>query len=264
MIKLARQRRLKIKDDNFRPDVLDGAPMQYAPVNELGVVYLFSDYAKKNRIRIEEIRPGFPDCIAFVKTKGGENRVRIEFEYKARNFLSHGHIAKECDWIVCWENNWPGAPENIRIIELRIEYGLGHNVWVVPVLDEENKQELETENRTEWSVPSGAHKGDLILFYFRSPDKFIRCIFKLDEHTEHRSSDYYGGDKDYQSIIRKVAWLDCPLHLSEMQSDKILANAGFIRANLQGRRNVSAHRNHLLQLIVQRNPSLKRNLAPYL
>jgi len=247
-----------------RPDILDNAPMQYAPHNEQGVVYLFSDYAKKNRIRVEEIRAGFPDCIAYQKTSGGEKRIRIEFEYKAKNFLTHGHRASECDWVVCWEDNWPSAPSNLRIVELRVDYGLGHNVWLMPVADAGNKRELERINKTDWSVPRAAHKGDLILFYFRLPDKFIKCIFKLDGHVEHKAAAWYDGAKDYRSIIRKVAWMDCPLHLGEMQNDNILANSGFIRGNLQGRRNVSAHRDYLFHLIMQRNPSLKRTLLPYL
>jgi hypothetical protein len=247
-----------------RPDVLENAPMHYAPRNEQGVVFLFSDYAKKNRIRIEEIRTAFPDCIAYQKTAGGEKRVRIEFEYRAKNFLTHGHTSSECDWIVCWENNWPSAPEHLRIIELRVDYGLGHCVWMMPVESAEDKKELDRKNKTDWSVPATAHKGDLILFYYRLPDKFVKCIFKVDSNVEHKPASWFDGEKDYQAVIRKVAWLECPLHLSEMQNDKILATAGFVRGNLQGRRNVSAHRDHLLSLILKRNPRLNRILTPFL
>src|SRR5258708_3370837 len=190
-----------------RPDVLEKAPMHYAPRNEQGVVFLFSDYAKKNRIRVEEIRASFPDCIAYQKTAGGEKCVRIEFEYRAKNFLTHGHAANECDWIVCWENNWPSAPEHLRIIELRVDYGLGHNVWMMPVESAGNKKELERKNKTDWSVPRTAHKGDLILFYYRLPDKFVKCIYKVDGHVEHKPAKWYGGEKDYRAEIRKVAWM---------------------------------------------------------
>jgi hypothetical protein len=247
-----------------RPDVLENAPMHFAPQNEQGVVFLFSDYAKKNRIRVEEIRAAFPDCIAFQKTTGGEKRIRIEFEYRAKNFLTHGHTSSECDWIVCWENNWPSAPANLRIIELRIDYGLGHSVWMMPVEVADDKAELKRKNKTDWSVPRTAHKGDLILFYFRLPDMFVKCIFKVESRVEHKPAEWYNGEKDYRAVIRKLAWLDCPLHLGEMKVDKILANAGFVRANLQGRRNVSAHRDHLLDLIIRRNPRLNSTLAPYL
>ena len=37
----------KKKPDSHRPHRLDGAPLDYAPENELGVVFLFSTLAKK-------------------------------------------------------------------------------------------------------------------------------------------------------------------------------------------------------------------------
>ena len=263
MLKYFAPRHRKSPEKADRPDILEKAPMHYAPLNEQGVVFLFSDYARKNHIRVEEIRASFPDCIAYQKKAYGEKRIRIEFEYKAKNFLTHGHDPTKCDWIVCWENNWPSKPANLQIVELRVDYGLGHNVWMMPVKDTDGKKALKARNKTEWSVPSNAHKGDLILFYFRKPDKFIKCIFKLAAHVEHKPAKYYQGKMDYRSIIRKVAWMDCPLHLSEMQNDNILATSGFIRGNLQGRRNVSAHRDHLFDLIIKRNPRLKRTLSPY-
>jgi hypothetical protein len=43
--------------------------------------------------------------------------VRIEFEFESKSFVWHGHDAKECDLIVCWENNWPECP--LEVVELR-------------------------------------------------------------------------------------------------------------------------------------------------
>src|SRR5687767_14404694 len=74
-----------------RPEMLENAPMQYAPMNELGVVFLFSHIARRLRLKIEQIRPQYPDCIAYQKTGNGEKQVRIEFEYKSRNFYAHRH-----------------------------------------------------------------------------------------------------------------------------------------------------------------------------
>src|ERR1017187_7200790 len=116
-----------------RPESLFEGPMNYAPENELGVVFLFAHLAKRWRLRIDEIRPGFPDCIAFQKAHSKEKRIRIEFEFKSQNFHTHGHDPSKCDWIVCWEHNWPSAPKHLNIIELRREFGLGFNVWVMPV-----------------------------------------------------------------------------------------------------------------------------------
>lgn len=74
--------------------------------NELGFPYVVS------------IGSSFPDAIAL--NKKGES-VSIEFEYAALNFQAHEHDADECDYIVCWEDNRPDAPEEIRskIISLK-------------------------------------------------------------------------------------------------------------------------------------------------
>ena len=36
----------------------------YAPINENGVVFLFGKVAEDLHMYLEEIKPGFPDCIA--------------------------------------------------------------------------------------------------------------------------------------------------------------------------------------------------------
>src|SRR3990172_7087379 len=110
----------------------DGAPIEYAPENEQGVVFLFSHLAKKFGLRVERVQAGYPDCTAYRDGK----RVRIEFEYRSRNFKLHRHDEKECDWMVCWIHDWPGVPEKLRVVELRKEYGLGFNVWFQPVAGE--------------------------------------------------------------------------------------------------------------------------------
>lgn len=90
-----------------------------APVNELGVVYLFGVMHDTFDFKIESIQAGFPDCIA--RRRVGPNRwveVRIEFEYESKSFLLHGHDANGVDIIVCWKHNWKGCPKEIEVIEL--------------------------------------------------------------------------------------------------------------------------------------------------
>ena len=109
-----------------RTSRLDGAPLDYAPENEQGVVFLFSQLARKSYgLRVERVQTGYPDCIAYKRGK----RIRIEFEYRSRNFRQQKHDPKLCDWIVCWEHNWPGVPKRLRVVELRRDFGLGFNVW---------------------------------------------------------------------------------------------------------------------------------------
>ncbi len=90
-----------------------------APVNELGVVYLFGVLHDTFDFKIESIQSGYPDCIARKKVgKNNWEEVRIEFEYDSRSFKKHGHDPSEVDVIVCWIHNWTQCPRSIEVIEL--------------------------------------------------------------------------------------------------------------------------------------------------
>src|SRR5262245_51494107 len=116
-----------------RPEALQGAPLHYAPQNEPGVVFLFATLAKKWRLVVEKIAAPFPDCTAYQKVGGRDKCIRIEFEYRSSSAKRHRHDLSKCDWIVCWEHDWPQVPAHLQVIELRREYGLGFNVWIMPV-----------------------------------------------------------------------------------------------------------------------------------
>jgi hypothetical protein len=68
---------------------------------------------------IEEIKPGFPDCVARRFVGKGWERVAIEFEYASSNFKAHAHDPKQCDIVVCWEHDWKDCP--LEVIELKSE-----------------------------------------------------------------------------------------------------------------------------------------------
>lgn len=90
-----------------------------APVNELGVVYLFGVLHETFDFKIESIQSGYPDCLA--RRKVGNNRweeVRIEFEFDSRSFKAHGHDPSGVDVIICWKHNWRDCPKRIEVIEL--------------------------------------------------------------------------------------------------------------------------------------------------
>ena len=113
-----------------------------APVNELGVVYLFGVLHEMFDLQIESIQAGYPDCIA--RRKIGNNRweeVRIEFEYKSKTFLRHKHDPKKIDIIVCWEHDWPECPENIEVIELSS---------LIPEADEFVANSRKNRKLSEW------------------------------------------------------------------------------------------------------------------
>lgn len=101
-------------------EFLDFRGLKHTPVNEQGVVFLFGMVARELGYVVEIVRTSFPDCEA--KRRVGKDRwekIRIEFEYHSRNFISHGHDPDGCDVIVCWENNWEDCP--IEVIELCAE-----------------------------------------------------------------------------------------------------------------------------------------------
>jgi len=99
-------------------DPLSDCPMQNEPINEAGVMLAFGMMAKELGFIVDSVSATFPDCTA--KRCVGDKRwetVRIEFEYKSRNFVAHGHDPTGADLIVCWEHDWPDCP--IEVLELR-------------------------------------------------------------------------------------------------------------------------------------------------
>jgi hypothetical protein len=100
-----------------------GDPLRFdallrAPISEAGVILAFGMFAERLGYAVETVKPAFPDCIA--KRRVGDGRwesVRIEFEYRSRNFRAHGHDPNGCDLIVCWTHDWPDCP--IEVLELR-------------------------------------------------------------------------------------------------------------------------------------------------
>ena len=95
--------------------------LRHAPTNELEVIFLFALVSKELGFNIEAIRAAYPDCEAKLKVskKNLWSKVRIEFEFRASNFREHAHDAASCDYIVCWENDWPECP--LPVIELKKE-----------------------------------------------------------------------------------------------------------------------------------------------
>lgn len=107
------------KEKSIVGDLINFRGLVYSPVNENGVVFLFGRVADDLHMYIEEIKPGFPDCVARRFTGKGWERILIEFEYLSSNFKQHGHNPDECDIVVCWEHDWKACP--IEVIELKTE-----------------------------------------------------------------------------------------------------------------------------------------------
>lgn len=108
-----------MSDKSIVGDLINFRGLVYAPLNENGVILLFGKVMDDLNMYIEEIKPGFPDCIARRFVGKGWERVAIEFEYSSSNFKAHGHDPEQCDIVVCWEHDWTACP--LEVIELKSE-----------------------------------------------------------------------------------------------------------------------------------------------
>ena len=247
---------MSVESAKTKPERLpDGAPLDYAPQNEQGVVYLFSHFAKKLGLHVEKVQTGFPDCTAYRDGK----RIRIEFEFRSRNFVRHGHDPNKCDWIVCWVHDWPAVPERIRVVELRREFGLGFNAWFQPVGGEFRERLAECDYSEMWSVPSQAMDGDLILFYRTAPDSFVQDLFRIAAPVRQVRAGWKPG-KDWMAPIKRVCTLKAPIHLSQLREHRVLKTAGFVRGTMQGRYRATEYWPELYRMILERNPAQARKL----
>jgi hypothetical protein len=123
-------------------DLINFRGLVYAPVNENGVIFLFGRVADDLNMYIEEIKPGFPDCVGRRFVGKGWERISIEFEFKSSNFLLHGHDPKNCDIIICWEHDWKDCP--LEVIELKSEIQeLTNNPVKRPGATEKQEKDIE-------------------------------------------------------------------------------------------------------------------------
>lgn len=245
-----------------RPEILESGPLHYAPENEQGVVFLFAHLAPKLRMRIDQIKQSFPDCIAYEKMSGSEKRVRIEFEYRSRSFKTHRHPINKCDCIVCWEHDWPECPKKIRVIELRQYFGLGFKVWFQPA----NSPQVHhlDKDTMYWAARNSAHVGDLMIMYRCLPEKCIREVFYLATPlTPSRCDPAWRDGTCMAGQFRIICRLKAPVFLEDLRSHRVLGTAGFVRGRLQGNRDVTQYWPYLYDLMVSRNPKIRKQLANF-
>jgi len=103
---------------------LSAIKMLFSPVNEMGVVALFSMYHLELGFPyLLKIQSGFPDATA-IDSKG--NIKEIEFELFSSNFYGHKHDPDKCDVIVCWEDNLDEDDDlrsKVKIIAIKDKLG---------------------------------------------------------------------------------------------------------------------------------------------
>jgi restriction system protein len=119
---IGKEEKLKKLQPTDRKRSIVGDPINfegliYGPLNENGVIFLFSKIHEQLGMKIEAIQASFPDAKGRRKTSKGWEDIWIEFEYKSSQFKVHKHDPNECDIIICWEHDWKGCP--LEVIELR-------------------------------------------------------------------------------------------------------------------------------------------------
>ena len=75
------------------------------PLNEAGVILLFSRMMEDLGIVYESSPAQYPDMIGRIKTVRGFERGRIEFEFVSSNLFRHAHDPSGCNMIIYWEND---------------------------------------------------------------------------------------------------------------------------------------------------------------
>jgi hypothetical protein len=245
------------------PIALRNAPMEYAPMNELGVVFLFSRIAKRLQFRIVEIRPQFPDCIAYRRTGDKEKQCRIEFEFRSSSFKAHGHDPALCDMIVCWHYDWPDVPRAIEVIELKRFFGLARKVWIQQAIKSQ-QQYLDRLQKINWALSKRTTSGDLLLMYRCHPICAITDLFAFTGKALRReTADWREGDC-FAGEITKICRLSSPVFLSDLRQHKVLQTASFVRRNMQGiGLQATEYWPYLYDMIVERNPAAGKALRTF-
>lgn len=74
----------------------------FEPRNEQGLIVVFASQANHAGWEFVDIASAFPDALL----RKDDQEWRVEFEYRASAFLDHGHDHRDCDLIICWENDY--------------------------------------------------------------------------------------------------------------------------------------------------------------
>jgi hypothetical protein len=111
-----------LKKQDIDPESIDFRGLRRPSIKEKGVVYIFGMVSRELGFVLEYLTNNFPDCEGKFLCDRERNTwvdVLIGFELKSSRFKTHRHDPSECDFIVCWIDDWPDCPVNV--VELRSE-----------------------------------------------------------------------------------------------------------------------------------------------
>jgi len=211
-------------DQSIVGDLINFRGLVYAPINENGVIFLFGKVAHDLNMYVEEIKPGFPDCVARRFIGKGWAKVRVEFEYKSSNFQLHKHNHKDCDIIVCWIHDWKECP--IEVIELSSEIkGFENSPIARPEAIEAKQDKIDDKiNKILKSVDADKNVGLWFSEVFNS-------LKKMDQDIWANPGEIYIGlyspEKSFASVKlqSKTIRIECfsrgiPIEGTKVASDK--------------------------------------------
>jgi hypothetical protein len=247
----------------LKPVALKNAPMQYAPANELGVVFLFAHVARRLQFRVDEIRRQFPDCVAYRRLGDVEKKLRLEFEFKSSGFKAHRHDSKKCDVIVCWHHDWPDVPSSIEVIELKRHFGVARKVWILQALKSQFDY-LDKHNYMNWGMSKWSMPGDVLLMYRCSPVCAITDVFVVSgDEIERGTAGWRDGDA-YFRLVKRVCRLRSPIFLEDLRKHRVVKTASFVRRNMQGVGLLATeYWPYLHDMILERNPTVAKPMARF-
>jgi hypothetical protein len=189
-------------------DLINFRGLVYAPLNENGVIFLFGKIVHDLNMYIEEIKPGFPDCIARRFVGKGWERVAIEFEHSSSNFKTHGHDPNQCDIIVCWEHDWPDC--SIEVIELKSEIQSLDN-YPITRPGSSDGQEQDIEKDIEKILASVGAGQDVKAWYHTIFDGISKVDDSIWAKVGSKYIGWYCPEKAFTSVMlnKHSIRLDC-------------------------------------------------------
>ncbi len=219
-------------------DVLGFRGVVYEPINEQGVIVIFSKIAEDIGFLIVNIRESFPDCLALRKTSDKNKKVLIEFEYKSKNFKDHGHDADKCDLIVCWEHNWEDYPkEKLEIMSLRDIVTEIKRMELAESLDEEVSYEVNKEDREIKEFFTDKNIPDVIKAVFYELDDQVNEITdSIMLNVAMTALTYYKNNRVFLFVKPQMKSIKCWLWKDEiwksiklMDKDDVIKNIDVIK-----------------------------------
>ena len=268
---------MTVKLDSERSELIEHAGVRHAPENEMGVVLLFAKLHRQLGFKvIDKIQPHFPDCWAIETRGSGTRPCWIECEYKSRTLKTHlrqlRSVRKHPGYVVCWNHDWPECERYVdKVIDLRDALGLGRRVWIQSSLPKYHN-ELDTVSKKEkygttWTVAGRARPHD-ILFMWRAGNKKAARRYHAEKDRLQSCANIFeitsfpdsGGHFSRWAYVRQICKLREPLRLDLIKSDRILRDASWVRGKMRGRPNVTPYWWRMYGLLLELNPSLKRDL----